>query len=121
MEATSGVSYKGATSTASQSIDILRLLAFVVLPVILVYAWMYISAPLRSVVLASGKLDPNSPLWVGRKFNSFLPHASNILWLHDVVRYLVLHPDLLASFLWVFTIIEFLTGPWHSPWAFIKT
>ncbi len=61
-------------------------------------------------MLASGKLDPNSPLWVGHKFNSFLPHASNILWIHDFVRYLVLHPELLASFLWVFTIIEFLTG-----------
>jgi len=112
MESVSGYSSKSVSSSnvSSSNIDILQLLAFVVLPVRLVYAWMYISAPLRRMVLASGKLDPNSPLWVGHKFNSFLPHASNILWLHDFVRYLVLHPDVLASFLWVFTIIELLTG-----------
>ncbi len=86
------------------------LVSLAILPVRFVYAWMYISAPLRRVVLASGKLDPNSPLWVGHKFNSFLPHASNFLFLHDFVRFLVLHPSLLASFLWVFTLIEFLAG-----------
>lgn len=85
-------------------------LSIAILPVRFTYAWMYISAPLRRVVLASGKLDPNSPLWVGHKFNSFLPHASNFFFLHDFVEYLVLHPNLLASFLWVFTAIEFLAG-----------
>ena len=72
-----------------------------------VVGWLFFSAFWRRAVLAPIKLDPNSPAYVGHKFNHFLPHALGIKSLLD---YLLLHPQLLYSFLVFFTIIECLVG-----------
>lgn len=90
--------------------ELYRYLGYAAIPLRLVLGWMFFSAAWRRVVLASGKLQPNSPLWVGHKFNSFLPHASNFMGVGNLIHFLVLHPPILASFLNIFTVIEFLVG-----------
>lgn len=85
-------------------------LGYAAIPLRLVLGWMFFSAAWRRVVLAGGKLNPGSPLWVGHKFNTFLPHASNFLGVGSLIRFLILRPHLLAVFLNVFTVIEFLVG-----------
>ncbi|MHB1660547.1 MAG: TQO small subunit DoxD [bacterium] len=89
---------------------IYRYLGYAAIPLRLVLGWMFFSAAWRRVVLASGKLQPNSPLWVGHKFNTFLPHASNFMGVGNLIHLLILHPQGLAVFLNVFTVIEFLVG-----------
>ncbi len=87
-----------------------RYLGYAAIPLRLVLGWMFFSAAWRRVVLASGKLQPNSPLWVGHKFNTFLPHASNFMGVGNLIHLLILHPQALAVFLDIFTVIEFLVG-----------
>ena len=89
---------------------IYRYIGYAAIPLRLVLGWMFFSAAWRRVVLASGKLQPNSPLWVGHKFNTFLPHASNFMGVGSLIHLLILHPQGLAVFLNVFTVIEFLVG-----------
>ena len=89
---------------------IYRYIGYAAIPLRLVLGWMFFSAAWRRVVLASGKLQPNSPLWVGHKFNTFLPHASNFMGVGNLIHLLILHPQALAVFLNVFTVIEFLVG-----------
>ncbi|MHB1646139.1 MAG: TQO small subunit DoxD [Candidatus Acididesulfobacter diazotrophicus] len=87
-----------------------RYLGYAAIPLRITLGWMFFSAAWRRVVLSAGKLEPNSPLWVGHKFSTFLPHASYFLGVGGLIHLLLLHPGALAVFLDVFTVIEFLVG-----------
>jgi uncharacterized membrane protein YphA (DoxX/SURF4 family) len=87
-----------------------RYLAYAAIPLRITLGWMFFSAAWRRVVLSAGKLEPNSPLWVGHKFNTFIPHASGFMGVHSLIHTLLLNPGALAVFLDIFTVIEFLVG-----------
>ncbi len=76
-------------------------------PLRLVVGWIFLSAFWRRVVLEIAKMNPDSPAFLGHKFNTFLPQA---LWIKPVLDYLLTHADLLFVFLIIFTIIEGLVG-----------
>ena len=76
-------------------------------PLRIVLGWMFFSAWLRRFVSVPAKMDPNSPLYVGKKFDTFLPHAFLI---KPMLGYLVTHPHLLYSYVYAFSWIEFLVG-----------
>lgn len=84
-----------------------RLVGLLTTPLRWVVGWLFFSAFWRRAVLAPIKLDPNSPAYVGHKFNHFLPHALGV---KSFIEYLILHPSFLYSFLITFTIIECLVG-----------
>jgi thiosulfate dehydrogenase (quinone) len=69
--------------------------------------WLLFSAFWRRVVLKPEALQVLSPEYVGIKFNHFIPSSLGI---EPMIKYLVLHPELLYVFLWVFTIIEGIVG-----------
>jgi thiosulfate dehydrogenase [quinone] large subunit len=82
-------------------------LATLVTPIRLVLGWQFLSAFLRRVVNDPEKLDPSSLAYMGHAFNHFLPHA---LFIKPMIEYLVIHQQLLYTFLITFTIIEGLVG-----------
>lgn len=69
--------------------------------------WLIFSAFWRRIVLKPEALDPLSSLYEGIKFNHFIPSS---LGLTPLIKYLVLHPQILFIFLWVFTIAEGVIG-----------
>lgn len=80
---------------------------WLVAPTRFIVAWIFFSAAWRRTVLAPGKLMLDNPGWVGAKINHFLPQALGIQWM---LEWMLHHPDFLAFFLVVFTIIEALVG-----------
>ncbi len=86
------------TTTPSPTPLILRLVA----------GWMFLSAAHRRLVLAPGKLDPDSASYLGHKFNQFMPGA--IGGVDRLIAALLDAPSALHAFLWSFTIIEGLVG-----------
>ncbi|WP_427854619.1 TQO small subunit DoxD [Desulfotomaculum copahuensis] len=76
-------------------------------PLRLVLGWMFFSAWLRRFISVPAKMDPNSPLYIGKKFDTFLPHAVMI---KPMLQYLTTHPQLLHIFVYTFSWIEFLVG-----------
>jgi len=87
--------------------DLWKFSGLLATPFRLVLAWIFFSAFWRRVVLAPAKLDPDSAAYVGHKFNTFLPQALGI---RPMLEYLIVHENLLYTFLIVFTIIEGLVG-----------
>lgn len=73
-----------------------------------VLGWMFFSAFWRRVVLEHAKHDPNSPAYIGVKFNTFLPNALEPV--KSTIEFFVTHPELLYWKLWLFTGIELLVG-----------
>lgn len=90
------------TETSSQTSSA----ALILLPLRLIVGWTYFSAFWRRVVLAD-KLNPDTPGYVGEKFNHFLPQALGI---KPVIHYLVVHPDILKWSMIGFTVIEAVVG-----------
>jgi thiosulfate dehydrogenase [quinone] large subunit len=71
-----------------------------------VVGWTYFSAFWRRLILEN-KLLPDTPGYIGEKFNHFLPNA---LLIKPAIEYFVLHPELLWWKLVAFTIVEALVG-----------
>lgn len=71
-----------------------------------VVAWTYFSAFWRRLVLEN-KLIPDTPGYIGEKFNHFLPHAFII---KPLIEHLVSNPEQLLWSMWTFTIIEAVVG-----------
>lgn len=72
----------------------------------LIVGWTYFSAFWRRIVLEN-KLIPDSPGYIGEKFNHFLP---NSLGIKPIIEYLVSTPDLLWWAMVIFTIVEGIVG-----------
>ena len=72
----------------------------------LVVGWTYFSAFWRRMIL-SNKLDPDTTGYIGEKFNHFLPNALGI---KPLIEYLVSHPESLWWAMFLFTLIEAVTG-----------
>lgn len=72
----------------------------------LVVGWTYFSAFWRRMIL-SNKLDPDTTGYIGEKFNHFLPNA---LVIKPLIEYLVSHPESLWWAMFLFTLIEAVTG-----------
>lgn len=100
-------------ATENKSVDTLfstalaKFLGDLALPMRVVVGWMYFSAFLRRLFYATGKMDPHSPLWVGGKVEGFWPHA---IFVGPIILNILHHLEFLALFLWVFTILEGITG-----------
>ncbi len=69
--------------------------------------WLLFSAFWRRVVLKPEALQVLSPEYEGIKFNHFIPSSLGI---EPMIKYMILHPEFLYVFLWIFTIIEGLIG-----------
>ncbi len=69
--------------------------------------WLIFSACWRRVVLKPEALNVLSPEYEGLKFNHFIPSSIGI---EPMIKYLVLHPELLYIFLWAFTLVEGIVG-----------
>lgn len=72
----------------------------------LIVGWTYFSAFWRRIVLEN-KLIPDSPGYIGEKFNHFLP---NSLGIKPIIEYLVSTPDLLWWAMVIFTVVEGVVG-----------
>ncbi|MEJ2673172.1 MAG: TQO small subunit DoxD [Deltaproteobacteria bacterium] len=91
----------------TKKINLLGNVATLVTPIRLILGWQFFSAFLRRMLSAPEKLDPTSPAYMGHAFNHFLPHS---LFIKPLIKYLIIHPDILYFFLVTFTIIEGLVG-----------
>ncbi|MGC9145459.1 MAG: TQO small subunit DoxD [Nitrososphaeria archaeon] len=69
--------------------------------------WLYFSAMLRRVWNVPAKMNPSSPLYVGGKLITFIPHS---LFIGGILQYTLLHPTLLFDFLVIWTILEGVFG-----------
>lgn len=76
-------------------------------PLRLCTGWLIFSAFWRRVVLKPEALNILSPEYEGLKFNHFIPTSSGLT---PMIKYLVLHPQFLFVFMWVFTIVEGIVG-----------
>lgn len=72
----------------------------------LIVGWTYFSAFWRRLVLEN-KLIPDTPGYIGEKFNHFLP---NSLGIKPLIEYLVSTPDLLWWAMLIFTLVEGIVG-----------
>lgn len=75
-------------------------------PLRLIIGWTYFSAFWRRLVLEN-KLLPDTPGYIGEKFNHFLPNA---LLIGPAIEFFVSRPELLWWKLVVFTIVEGIVG-----------
>ena len=71
-----------------------------------VIGWTYFSAFYRRLIL-DYKLDPETPGYIGEKFNHFLPNALGI---QPMIQYLVENPESLWWAMVIFTIVEGIVG-----------
>ncbi|NLR92138.1 TQO small subunit DoxD [Flammeovirga agarivorans] len=80
----------------------------IILPLRLVTSWLFLSAVLRRLILAPGKHDFDSPMWIGHKINTFFPHSNGPF--KAMLGYLVENPIQMNWFTYVFTYSELIVG-----------